>query len=282
MTEAKLGSTPQVRTASRPKSGDIGHQVREDTFAKELRRVIELARASTTTTQAPGTDGVTGEAEAVPAWAAAHEVSAVPRMGMLLELSKLDGPIAMKLAALLLAGRDARDIGGMVASLEREQKFWFSAHVLGEDYGTLADHLQRAEAIAHATAFDLEAPIASWGSVAVEGLHSRVWSSFGRQLARSEPSEWSCFATGDEKVHRLYLRLPDKGWWSFCTVLDRPSAAAVRRAQARPAQAKHRWPPLGPLENVIGLPVARESRILRRALRAIRARLGIYAEGGTA
>jgi hypothetical protein len=107
-------------------------------------------------------------------------------------------------------------------------------------------------------------------------VFERAWSHFGRELASSEPNEWSWFALRSASVgqlEKLYLRRGDDAWWSFAVGLDRPLASHVgaERARAmRPRKGDHG----SGLQSLIAGQYC-DRRALRRALRSVNARLGI-------
>ena len=252
------------------------------TFAAELRHVIAVAAALDPVTDAGAASSEPLANTATPRVAKVATPISANVMQLQSVLSGLQAESALKLCALLLAGRDGRDIGTVdTVSLATEANSWFSVHALGNKGAKLAEYLRRGHAIACATAFDLEAPIAQWPLATAQSLEDRVWLSFGRQLALSAPGEWKSLGVGagpgPQQVSKLYLQLADKAWWSFRWVLDRPSPAVMLRAQ-RADKSAHPDVADDSLRNVAALAIAGEGRALRRALRAIRARMGVGAE----
>jgi hypothetical protein len=144
----------------------------------------------------------------------------------------------------------------------------------------LAEYLRRGHALACAAGLDLERPIAGW-AVGEHNLDERAWLSFGRQLAQSQPDDWQCLtfaATGTQEVNKLYLKLGEHAWWSFQALLDRPSAAAVNKQKRALTRGRSKAISTPSLKAVAPRLLVAEGRALRRAARAIRARVGEPAE----
>jgi hypothetical protein len=179
-----------------------------------------------------------------------------------------------KLRIVMTAGRDGLGLGSAHASLSAAPQDALGASQLESAGDKLGDYLARGYAIACATQFDLDAPLDRW-SVSESGeLEERVWLRFGKQLAISPPEEWECLGAvgaSGEALAQLYLRLGKAVWWSFGAVLDRPSLETVRKGGGA---RSGRHSKLGPLRNVAARRCEPERRALRRALRAIRARIG--------
>lgn len=179
-----------------------------------------------------------------------------------------------KLLELARAGREGRALGAadeaVLAASDQS-----TVERLLADAPRLAEYLQRGQAVAYATEFDLDLPLGSWKDVAPQGLMERAWQSFGKQLAQSQPAEWSCFGVVDDgrrrRLTRLYLRLADRAWWSFRRGLDRPSPAFVEERRARAGAFVLAGTSMQTLADARCFT---QGRALRRALRAIRARLG--------
>ncbi len=243
-------------------------------FASLLQSIIDLAQPT------PGAGpGPTG-----PERRAARRREARPTGGeespvattLAQAIDEVSPEAAQKLWVLLSAGRDARDIaaarGAILGSGADERT---ARRALQDEGPRLAEHLRRGEAIACATGCDLEAALSAWPAEGELDLESRAWSRFGRQLAGSQPDEWQCFAIFDprerQRVETLYLRMASHQWWSFRRLLDRPSPASVdrERKRGRPVSVSD-----GTLATMAGQSRATTGHALRRALRAIHARIG--------
>src|SRR5688572_3665893 len=178
---------------------------------------------------------VPGESEGAPVATAetgrarqAAEITSQRRLQQ--ALNALDPETAQKLRTLMIAGRDGQDIWSVRVNMRTEDAdtaFSAAARDASESGPLLADYLQRGHALACAASLDLERPIAAWSSDAPDALDERAWLRFGRQLASSPLDDWQCFGFMDpagQNICRLYVRLGDHAWWSFTSVLDRPSA----------------------------------------------------------
>jgi hypothetical protein len=189
----------------------------------------------------------------------------------------LDQETRNKLHALMRAGKDGRGLADAhgVLSKERAAPGYEPPELFGEGAASL-QNLQRGHAVACATRFDLEKDLASW--VPPEGrssLDERVWLRFGRELAVSDPEEWSCLAqmNSDKELDAVYLRRGEKRWWSFDSVIDRPSGWQIARRRNARLPVRERLVSL-PVAALIGrnYPDGREA--VRRAALAVSARLG--------
>lgn len=119
-------------------------------------------------------------------------------------------------------------------------------------------------------------------SVLAAGLSERAWLSFARQLERAEPADWRCLAVIDESgngiLTKLYLQLSGKGWWSFRSLLDRPTPAMMERSRVAAKRRRSSSLRTLTLSEVADYPSEPSRRALQRALRAIRARLNATVE----
>lgn len=262
-------------------------------FEEVLANVIQVAQ------------GMLGETKAVrsPVVAAddprASEVSPQRRLRQTLE--NLEPETALKVRTLMIAGRDRQDVATVRLSMsldDSEAAFAAAARDASENGPLLADYLRRGHALACAAAIDIERPIANWAPAAEMTLDERAWRSFGRQLASSEPDDWQflgCVEPGAQEITRLYVKLLDNAWWSFQSVLDRPSVASVTKekrslssrrskgviASSLSVLATRLAASNGASSNGAKVTSARsagsasaQGRALRRAARAIRARVG--------
>lgn len=280
MVRPRTSIGDKASKSARRSASSSASKRRKSCFATDLHHIIDLARALT---EAPADlSGATASGDSRTKEAAATAPNAAA-----LELHQALGRLApesgLKVCALLLAGQDGREIASVVTpTLDAEVSTWFSVEALSARGAKLADYLQRGYAIACATDIDVEAPIARWARTGPSNLEDRVWLSFGKQLANSDPSEWSCLSVtaGREKseVTKLYLQRAGKAWWSFRRVLDRPSPAVVRQAQRGADRGGARGSTDASLQKVLTYSVGVEYQALQRAVRAIRARLGIMLE----
>ncbi len=189
----------------------------------------------------------------------------------------LEPEVARKLSTLLVAGRDAVNIATVPLELEAEARAALIAGQRTNAYG-FADCLCRGYALARAAALDIESPLASWRDAFPRTLDERVWSSFGRQLARSAPGDWQCLGfaeSGVETMNRLLLKLDGHAWWSFAGVLDRPSSAWVEKHARGLASRRATGLVLRSLTALVPQLPTSGGPALRRAARAVQARVGI-------
>lgn len=273
--------TPAATPASSPPSRPAAPEVQP--CAAALEAVIGLARASG---QKPGLP-VAGKA--VPGTNAGSATSggglssedAQERLAQ--ALRSYEPEMALKLRTLLVAGRDGRDIGaGNVKPTAGDGDAAFSAMAqdLSDNGPLLVEHLRRGYALACAAGVNLERPVAGWAPTTAQNIDERAWLAFGRQLAKSEPEEWQCLALLDaaaQQINKLYLKLGDNAWWSFQTQIDRPSAATVDK-QGRALKRRSKGMATQSLRAVAQQLRSTEGRALRRAARAIRARVGEVAD----
>lgn len=258
------------------------------TFEEVLANLIQVAQ---------GTLGETKPQKVSPAGtdeARASEVTPQRRLRQALE--GLEPETALKVRTLMIAGRDRQDVATVRLSMtldDSEAAFAAAARDASENGPLLADYLRRGHALACAAAIDLERPIANWAPAAEMTLDERAWRSFGRQLASSEPEDWQflgCVEPGAQEITRLYVKLLDNAWWSFQSVLDRPSVASVTK-EKRSLSSRRSKGVIASSLSVLAtrlaatgggkVPPARstgsssgQGRALRRAARAIRARVG--------
>ncbi len=245
--------------------------VRESSFEAVLGRVVRLAHGGTA--QALSVAG-----EKAPVASATPAAQATPQQSLALALEGLDPELALKLRTLAVAGRDGQNITAVQANVARaDAAFTTAAGGSSEDRALFADYLRRGHALACATGLDLEKPVAGWSSTGPQSLDERAWLSFGKQLAGSQPDDWQCLAfvePGAQQISKLYLKLGEHAWWSFQAVLDRPSAAAVDKQKRALASRRSKGVATASLKAVVQRLSGTEGRALRRASRAIRARVG--------
>ena len=216
---------------------------------------------------------------AVAATAAAGDVAGA-RQSLEQALEGLDAETALKLRTLMIAGRDVKSISDVNTNMTlADSKSAFAAAALDASQSgpLLADYLRRGHALACATALDLERPLAGWLSLVPGNLDERAWLSFGKQLAKADPNDWQCLAfvdAGSGGISRLYLRLEEHAWWSFQSIMDRPSAASVEKQRRALSSRRSKGMMTQSLSAIVAKLSLTEGRALRRAARAIRARVG--------
>lgn len=195
-------------------------------------------------------------------------------------LRDFEPQMALKIRALLLSGRDAPGIPaiGFHGTLEHgESALGALARDLSETGPLTIEYLRRGHALACAAGVPLEQPVSTWAAAISRNLDERAWLSFGRQLAKSQPEDWQCLALLDAKaqqISKLYLKLGDNAWWSFQAQIDRPSAATVRQEGRAVERRRSKGAASESLHSVAPRLRTTEGRALRRAARAIRARVG--------
>jgi len=195
-------------------------------------------------------------------------------------LEKLEPETALKLRRLMIAGRDGQNVATVkvnVSLADSDGAFSTMAADSGENGPLLVEYLLRGHAIACASGIDINKPLTDWNVRETDGLEERAWLSFGKQLASSTSEEWQCFAMlspDTRNVSKLYVKLGKRAWWSFQAQLDRPTLRGAEKE--RRALTRRRFK--GIASNDLGALVAElanvQGRALRRAARAIGARVG--------
>ena len=178
-----------------------------------------------------------------------------------------------KLRIVMTAGRDGLSLGSAHATVSAAAPDAVGPSEVERAGDELGDYLASGYAIACATQFELDASLDRWSTPESGELEERIWLRFGRQLASSPLEEWECLGAvgAGERLSQLYLRLGKAAWWSFGAVLDRPTPEMVRKSgRARAGRPSK----LGSLRDVAARRCEPERRALRRALRAISARVG--------
>jgi hypothetical protein len=274
-TKARAATARAVGPAQRPVLANAATALKaakdEATCEGALARVIRLAQATLPELRENGGDG--------PVNAAVTLVPSEARKSLEKALDSLDSEVALKLRTLMIAGRDGKSIVDVNVNMtldDSKAAFSTAAADASQNGPLLADYLRRGHALACATALDLERPLASWSAAASHTLDERAWLSFGKQLAKAEPDDWQClaFVEANQAISRLYLRLQGHAWWSFQAVLDRPSAAAVEKHERTLSSRRSKGLATRSLSPLVSRLLATEGRALRRAARAIRARVG--------
>jgi len=229
---------------------------------------------------AAATDAKPGS-DATPATEVGGAATAQQRLAR--ALRDLAPEMALKLRTLMVAGRDGLGIHSVKINMtlgDGDAAFDVAASDSSENGPLLAEYLRRGHAMACAAGLDLERPIASWAA-AEHNLDERAWLSFGRQLAQSQPDDWQCLtfaAAGTQEVNKLYLKLGEHAWWSFQALLDRPSVAAVNKQKRALTRGRSKAVSTPSLKAIAPRLLVAEGRALRRAARAIWARVGEPAE----
>lgn len=194
------------------------------------------------------------------------------------ELQSLPSGSRDRLGALLNLGREAHDMAHVRTSMSSEPAVapldvlsLCDGHTLSQQY------LERGFAAMCAANFDMDKQAPSTLKPELNhSVYERAWSRFGRELASSEPGDWSWFARykgRSREIDKLYVRRGDNAWWSFAAGLDRPLRAQVNVELQRVKNA--RFGIQGPsLEGLASHHGARSRRALCRALSSVHARLG--------
>lgn len=182
-----------------------------------------------------------------------------------------------RIGALLNLGRKAHERSQAVNCIPQGHEVTpLDALALCEQETRRLHYLERSLAMMCSERLDLDT-----GEAAVEhapqeaSVFGRAWSRFGRELASSEPDDWTWLAqhAGRTKtLEKIYLRRGDGAWWSFGVDLDRPHRSQVgARATAGNRRRGNQCSGLASLANAR----CAEKRALQRAMRSVRARLGI-------
>jgi hypothetical protein len=265
----------EIHGAERPASAP-------PTFESVLRQMVELAQAILPEQRRRVRTTELDRAHALLGHRPASALTAQQRMTQALE--KLGPEIALKLRTVMVAGRDGRRISDVQVNItmaDADSAFAAAARDLSENGPLLVDYLRRGHAMACASGLDIEKPYSEWSAAGRRPLEERAWSSFGRQLATSRPEDWSCLAfigaAPGEQLTRLYLRCGELRWWSFQSLLDRPSAALVDKQRRALASRRERRVTTGSMQAVAHRACRAEASALRRAVTAIRARVGVMA-----
>jgi hypothetical protein len=207
---------------------------------------------------------------------------------LLASLRELEPEMAVKIQTLLISGRDGQGVGSApvnaALAMESPGTAGLAAAAVpaatidwGESGVQLVDYLRRGHAIACAMNIDVDSPLASWRPPASPDLDDRAWLSFGKQLASSSPADWQGFGVPGspaQGLSKLYLKRGGSAWWSFQTVLDRPTPGGVAKERRALAKRRTKGVPVQTLDTLVGQLRGAHGRALLRASRAIRARMG--------
>ncbi len=269
--------------------GSSASGVSRSTFEAALARVVSVARVvaqdnGETRRTLPSGRSRPGEADVPESAPSVEAVKAGAREQLNTALRELEPEVALKLRTVMIAGRDGQSIGAVNVNLslsDAEAGFAAMAADSGENGPLLVDYLRRGHALACAAGINLDGPLADWQSHASDDLDERAWLSFGKQLANSQPADWQCLGiveTGSQELNKLYLKLGDHAWWSFQAVLDRPTLAGVEKERRSLAKRRLKGVSTSNLEGLVGKLGVAQGRALRRAGRAICARVGYVNE----
>lgn len=252
------------------------------TFEAVLRQMVDLAQAILPEQRRTSSSGERDRSRALVRERPASGLTA--QQAMTQALVKLGPEVALKLRTVMVAGRDGRRITDVQVNMtvaDADSAFVFAARDLSENGPLLIDYLRRGHAMACASGLDIEKPFAEWASAAPRQLDERAWSSFGRQLAMSRPEDWRCVGflgtEPGEPLTELYLRRGELCWWSFHSLLDRPPEALVEKQKRALASRRPNGVTSGSMQALAHRACRAEASALRRALRAIRARVGLAA-----
>lgn len=195
-------------------------------------------------------------------------------------LGELDPETALKIRRLMVAGRDGQSVATVnvnVSLSDAEAAFATMAADSGENGPLLVEYLLRGHAIACASGIDLDRPLADWRARSADNLEERAWLSFGKQLANSTSADWQCFAImdpGTQGISKLYVKLGARAWWSFQAQLDRPTLRGAEKERRALGRRRFKGVSSNDLEGLVVKLRGAQGRALRRAARAICARVG--------
>lgn len=194
-------------------------------------------------------------------------------------LANVEPDVVVKLHSLMLTGKGGQSFGTASAepSADEARAALMTMADAGEGGPGLIEHLRRGHALACAANMKLDEPLSEWHAQAPRDLDERAWLSFGKQLASSHPDDWRCLGILNPRtkgLDKLYLKLGDSAWWSFQTVLDRPTLAGVESARRALAKRHSKGISTSTLQAVVGQLAGARGRALRRASKAIYARVG--------
>jgi hypothetical protein len=192
------------------------------------------------------------------------------------ELDRLPTAWRDRIGALLNLGRKVHERDGSVP--EGRGAAPLDASALCDKQTRADQYLERGLAMMYSEGVDPEgSETRAQGGARRTSVFQRAWSHFGRELASSEPDEWSWFAhraDGTDEFERIFLRRGDRAWWAFGASLDRPKESHVS-GHAKAAK-KRRGDSGSGLQSLATHQYCRR-RALRRAMRSVNARLGILA-----
>ncbi len=248
-TASAASQSAERSPSSKPPRSELAKPERAGAFLTLAHRMVELAHADKTKLEAA-------------------------RVELAQLIKTLEPASRSKLIALMSAGKGVTAISDALPDP--------SAPGASEPFsGASIRDLQRGLGIARATGFDLEQPLESWARArAKSGVEDRVWLSFGKELARSTASEWTCLVavSQGDALDKAYLRRGDGAWWSFGSQIERPPASEVARLSARQPKGKRRLSVL-PLGAVVPARCRADRAALRRAAASLNARFALAWKG---
>ncbi len=193
------------------------------------------------------------------------------------ELQALPSRAKERLGLLLTIGREAHDMAHVRTSPGAEASEPLDVLALCEGHTLSQRYLERGVAAVCAARMKLDTRVSQ--NLAIDrnlSVYERAWSRFGRELASSEPGDWSwfgCFKGKTRVLDKLYVRHGDSAWWCFAAGLDRPPRSQIDRDLKRSRSTR-----LGDhgssLESLMSQEGSPGRRALRRALTSVHARLG--------
>jgi hypothetical protein len=200
------------------------------------------------------------------------------------QLDRLPKAWREKIGTLLNLGRKVHERSHIFSSLPEGQGVTpLDALALCDKQTRAQQYLERGLAMLCSESLDLEAgETPDSGAERKSSVFERAWSHFGRELASSEPHEWTWFALHAPKTDRLeklYMRRGDRAWWSFGASLDRPQKSQIGVQQARAAKRRRGDSGSG-LKSLVPCTYS-ERRALTRAMRSVHARMGIISAHST-
>ena len=196
------------------------------------------------------------------------------------QLDRLPQPWRDKIGVLLNLGRSVHERSHVESSVAEGYGVKpLDALALCDKQTRTQQYLQRGLAMMCSESLDIDNGDALHENAERKAsVFERAWSHFGRELAGSEPDEWSWFAlraNEADPLEKLYLQRGDRAWWSFGASLDRPQKSQIASQQARAAKRRR-----GDHGSGLGSLVAHrysQRRALQRAIRSVHARMGILA-----
>lgn len=272
-----------TRKGVHPRGRDAVGQGAELTHCEAaLARVLQLASALSLDNRETRGHLPSGRAVRAPASgrSAAETQGSVSRAQLMAALQELQPEIALKIRTLMIAGRDGQSISDVKANLslsDADAGFAAMAADSSENGPLLVDYLRRGHALACAMDLDLDSPLSDWQSPAALDPGERAWLNFGKQLAGSLPGDWQCLGILEPTspgFNRLYLKLGRDAWWSFHTVLARPTPASVDKERRALAERSVKGISADTLNALVEQLAQVQGRALERAGRAICARVG--------
>jgi hypothetical protein len=197
---------------------------------------------------------------------------------MSVQLKQLPEGWQHQLGTLLTLGRNVHDWSRFKTTTPPEGGAApLSVLALCDKHTRSQQYLERALAMMCAQRLSIERVASSNDEVGGgESVFERAWSRFGRELASSDPSEWTWFGhrtQGTKELEKVYLRRGEGAWWSFSVGLDRPVRSDAGLKRRRTSRGRGAGLQAG-LESLATHECAKR-RALQRAMRSVRARLGI-------